>query len=73
MGQGEKSLKVTPGLDAVSLDLLADAQTNGGLLIAVAGEQAGDLLSCLHDRGVTAAAVIGEVTAPGRGAIHLEM
>jgi selenide,water dikinase len=48
----EKSLEVAPRLDAVSLDLLADAQTNGGLLIAVAGEQADSLLSCLHDRGV---------------------
>jgi selenide,water dikinase len=69
----EKSLKIAPTLDAVSLDLLADAQTNGGLLIAVAGEQADNLLSCLHDRGVTAAAMIGEVTASGPGAIYLEI
>ena len=68
----EKSLKVAPGLDAVSLDLLADAQTNGGLLLAVAGEQAQDLLAGLHHRGVAAAAIIGEVTAFGPGAIHLE-
>jgi selenide,water dikinase len=68
----EKNLKVAPGLDAVSLDLLADAQTNGGLLIAVAGEQAESLLSCLHDQGVTAAALIGEVTASGPGSICLE-
>jgi selenide,water dikinase len=68
----EKSLKIAPGLDAVTLDLLADAQTNGGLLIAVAGEQAKDLLACLHDRGVAAAAMIGEVTASGQGAIYLE-
>ncbi len=68
----EKSLQVTPGLDAVALDLLADAQTNGGLLIAVAGNQAKDLLACLHDRGVVAAAIIGAVTASGLGAIRVE-
>lgn len=68
----EKSLKVAPGLDAVALDLLADAQTNGGLLVAVAGNQAEDLLACLHDRGVAAAAIIGAVSASGPGAIRVE-
>jgi len=68
----ETRLQVAPGLDAVSLDLMADAQTNGGLLISVAGEQADSLLTCLHDRGITAAALIGEVTATGPGAILLE-
>jgi selenide,water dikinase len=68
----EKSLQVAPGVDAVALDLLADAQTNGGLLIAVAGNQAEDLLACLHDRGVAAAAIIGEVSASGPGAIRVE-
>ncbi len=68
----KKSLKVAPGLDAVALDLLADAQTNGGLLISVAGNQAEDLLACLHDRGVAAAAIIGAVTASGPGAIRVE-
>jgi selenide,water dikinase len=68
----EKGLNIASGLDPVTLDLLADAQTNGGLLIAVAGEQAEDLLACLHDRRVPAAAIIGEVTAAGPGTIHLE-
>jgi selenide,water dikinase len=68
----EKSLKIDAGVDPVTLDLVSDAQTNGGLLIAVAGAEAADLLACLHDRGVTAAAVIGEVTAPGTGTIHLK-
>lgn len=68
----QNMLSVTPGVEDVDLDLLADAQTNGGLLIAVAGEQAEDLLACLHERGVTAAAVIGEVTAPGPGSLRVE-
>ena len=68
----EKSLKISPDLEAVTLDLLADAQTNGGLLIAVAQEHAEDLLACLQERGVSAAALIGEATAPGPGALRLE-
>ncbi len=68
----EKSLKIAAGLDPLALDLCADAQTNGGLLIAVAGDQAQDLLARLHQAGVTAAAVIGEVTAAGPGSICLE-
>lgn len=68
----EKSLRIAPDLDPIALDILADAQTNGGLLIAVAGDQAADLLACLHQRGVSAAAVIGEVCAAGEGSIHLE-
>jgi selenide, water dikinase len=67
----EKSLQVAPGLDPIALDLCADAQTNGGLLIAVAKDQAEDLLACLHQRGVAAAAIIGEVTASGPGSISL--
>jgi selenide, water dikinase len=65
-------LKIDPGVDAVTLDLLADAQTNGGLFIAVAGEQAEALLACLHDRGLTPAAIMGEVTASGPGVLRLE-
>jgi len=69
----QNMLQVSPGVGAVDLDLLADAQTNGGLLIALAGEQSEDLLACLHERGVTAAAVIGEVTASGPGRLRLEI
>lgn len=65
-------LHVPPEIEALDLDLLADAQTNGGLLIAVAGEQAEDLLACLQERGVAAAAIIGEVTASGPGSLRLE-
>ncbi|HUF06091.1 MAG TPA: selenide, water dikinase SelD, partial [Candidatus Binatia bacterium] len=41
--------------------LLADAQTSGGLLIALARESVGDLLDALVDLGPAAAVVIGEV------------
>ena len=48
--------------------LLADAQTSGGLLIAVPAERADALLRALEKRGTPAAAVVGEITdgPPGR-------
>ncbi len=48
--------------------ILADAQTSGGLLIAVAADKLDSLLSGLAARGVETRAVIGEVIAgePGR-------
>lgn len=60
----EKSLQLAPDLDPITLDLLSDPQTNGGLLIAVAPESAAALLARLHDRGIASAALIGEVTGP---------
>jgi selenide,water dikinase len=42
--------------------VLADAQTSGGLLLAVAPEAAEALLDDLHRRGVSAAARIGQFT-----------
>lgn len=48
--------------------ILCDAQTSGGLLASVAAEQADALLASLHDRGVTDAAMIGNIeqSPPGR-------
>jgi len=52
--------------------LLNDAQTSGGLLISVAGERAGDLVSALHGGGVVSAAVVGEVTEKAGSAVEVE-
>jgi selenide, water dikinase len=48
--------------------LLCDAQTSGGLLVAVAAADAADLVRRLQQAGTPAAAVMGEVVAgePGR-------
>ena len=51
--------------------LLADAQTSGGLLIALPEEKAEALLKDLHARGITAAARIGKLTAAGEGRIRV--
>jgi selenide,water dikinase len=48
--------------------LLCDAQTSGGLLAAVAPQEAQALLAALHRRGATAAQAIGAIASdnPGR-------
>ena len=58
-------------VDPVLLDLLADAQTSGGLLLAVPADSGPGLLDALQRRGVEDAAVIGMVTAESHGAIEL--
>ncbi len=51
--------------------LAADAQTSGGLLIAVSPEQVDELVARLTEKGTPAAAVIGEITGKGPAAITL--
>jgi selenide,water dikinase len=48
----QSSLSVEDGVDGLLLDLLADAQTSGGLLIAVAQDRAEQLHEALERRGV---------------------
>jgi selenide,water dikinase len=67
----ETRLQVAPGLDPLLVDLFSDAQTNGGLLLAVAPDQAEALLDCLQGHGIRAAA-IGTVTGQAPGRIRLE-
>ncbi len=60
-----------PGLSRVDRLLLADAQTSGGLLIAVSEERCDTLLEALGARGVGFARQVGRFTAPGPG--HLRV
>ena len=59
-----------PGISAEAQAILCDAQTSGGLLIAVPPDKKAALVEQLHQAGVTGS-VIGETvpTAPGRIAI----
>jgi cysteine desulfurase NifS/selenium donor protein len=59
------------GLSRVDRLLLADAQTSGGLLIAVPAERKGDLLAALGARGVSESRRIGRFTAAGGGRIRV--
>jgi selenide,water dikinase len=58
------------GVDEVLTNILADAQTSGGLLISVAPERATALVDALRQRGASCAAVIGEIQ-PGPARIIL--
>ncbi len=60
-----------PGLSRVDRLLLADAQTSGGLLIALPEERCEALLSTLRARGVTDALRIGRIAGEGTGRIRV--
>ncbi|HEX4834831.1 MAG TPA: AIR synthase-related protein, partial [bacterium] len=57
------------GIEEEARVLLSDAQTSGGLLMAVPEERVDRLVRALRDRAVPAAAVVGEIVGPGRGEI----
>ncbi len=51
--------------------LLSDAQTSGGLLVAMKASDANNYLADLHNNGFSAASVIGEFTGKGTGKIKI--
>ncbi len=54
------------------VDICYDAQTSGGLLVAVAKKDADDFLKALHRDGISAAAVIGKVVGKGPGRVQIK-
>jgi len=54
------------------IDMCYDAQTSGGLLIAIAESDVGSLLKALHKDGISAAAIVGKVLAKGSGLVHIK-
>jgi selenide,water dikinase len=59
------------GVDETLVKVLADAQTSGGLLVAVAADRADALVSGLRKRSTHAASVIGRVLPPSGRTITL--
>jgi selenide,water dikinase len=55
-------MRVESGVGEADLLLLADAQTSGGLLMAVAPDRAEALCRRLEDLSAPSAAVVGEIT-----------
>jgi selenide,water dikinase len=51
--------------------LLCDAQTSGGLLVALPAECAADFVAACRERGAAAATVVGRVLARGETAIRI--
>jgi AhpD family alkylhydroperoxidase len=54
------------------IDMCYDAQTSGGLLIVISKSDADRFLKALHDAGISAAVVIGTVTAKGSGLVYIK-
>ena len=67
----EKDLDIDPGLDPVLVDILSDAQTSGGLLMAVDPDRLDGLLADLAGRDVNGV-VIGRVEEGPPGRIRVE-
>jgi selenide,water dikinase len=64
--------QIDPGADPLRLEFVFDAQTSGGLLIAIAPDRASILIDQLGARGAACASVIGRVVErEGDTAIHL--
>ena len=64
-------LDISHDLEPVIGDILADAQTSGGLLISVSEEKADQLLQRLIDRNTPAVSLIGEVLSEPKGMIQV--
>ena len=53
------------------IDICYDAQTSGGLLIAIKEKDSKDFLKALHSDGISAAAVIGRISGKGSGLVNI--
>jgi selenide, water dikinase len=62
-----ESVRYEEGIEATEELLLCDAQTSGGLLIAVAPERAGSLVEALERAGTPCAAVVGRIETGAAG------
>ncbi|MCU0963054.1 MAG: selenide, water dikinase SelD [Pirellulaceae bacterium] len=65
------ALAASEGLEPAALDILFDAQTSGGLLIAVPASTATELVAALRTECAPQAAVIGHVIGEGTGRIFV--
>jgi selenide,water dikinase len=54
------------------VDICYDAQTSGGLLIAIEEKKAEKFLKALHSENVSTATIIGKVTGKGSGLVHIK-
>lgn len=66
-----KSVQVSPEVKPETLSLLADAQTSGGLLLAVPKDRVDDLVSLLRSKDAPLTTVIGEVLPGPAGTIEV--
>lgn len=67
----EQSVDIAPEVQPWLADILYDPQTSGGLLIALAADDAEKLVSMLQKEGIEHATVIGEVVTDHPGGIKV--
>jgi len=67
----EPILRIEGRPDATLLEMAFDAQTSGGLLLAVSSERAGQAIERLREGGASAAARVGEVLPRGEKSLIL--
>ena len=67
----EDVVSVHPDVPTARANVMFDAQTSGGLLIALPATQADSFLAALHQHGVPQAALVGQVTDDSSGQIHV--
>ncbi len=65
-------VQIHPAISEEHATLIFDAQTSGGLILAVHPQEAEALLRHLHQEGVEAASIIGEVTSGEAGKISVQ-
>jgi hypothetical protein len=69
--EGADAVSVDPDVSQDRANVMFDAQTSGGLLIALPPDRADQFLSALHQRDVADAALIGEVADGSPGQIQV--
>ena len=67
----ETSVEWSPKLSKVQKIVLCDAQTSGGLLAAVPGKEAREIVRELHDAGIVHAQIIGKVIGGSKPIIRV--
>lgn len=65
------SVREVGSIDPILLDVLADAQTSGGLLVSLPAGAASKALQDLHAAGIKESAIIGFVAEQSQGIIEL--
>ena len=69
--ESEGAVAFDPEVAEADRAILTDANTSGGLVIAIAAEQCAELLALLEGKGTPARAVIGRVSGDGPGLIRV--
>jgi AhpD family alkylhydroperoxidase len=67
-----KRIIAADALPQEMVDICYDAQTSGGLLIAIKESDAVDFVKALHDEGIAAAVIVGSVSGKGSGLVRVE-